>query len=64
LHDLRHTSATLALVAGVQPKIVQERLGHATISMTLDTYSRVLAGMQHEAAAQIEALLLPHSGHG
>ena len=64
LHDLRHTSATLALVAGVHPKIVQERLGHATISMTLDTYSHVLAGMQHDAAAQVEALLLPQSGHG
>jgi integrase len=59
LHDLRHTSATLALVAGVHPKIVQERLGHATISMTLDTYSHVIAGMQHEAAAQVEALLVP-----
>ncbi len=59
LHDLRHTSATLALVAGVHPKIVQERLGHATISMTLDTYSHVIAGMQHDAAAQVEALLVP-----
>ena len=57
LHDLRHTSATLALVAGVHPKIVQERLGHTTISMTLDTYSHVLAGMQHDAAAQVERLL-------
>jgi integrase len=59
LHDLRHTSATLALVADVHPKIVQERLGHATISMTLDTYSHVIAGMQHDAAAQVEALLVP-----
>jgi len=64
LHDLRHTSATLALVAGVHPKIVQERLGHATISMTLDTYSHVLAGMQHEAAAQVEALLMPRGAQG
>jgi integrase len=62
LHDLRHTSATLALVAGVHPKIVQERLGHATISMTMDTYSHVLAGMQHEAAAQVEALLVARDG--
>jgi integrase len=57
LHDLRHTSATLALVAGVHPKIVQERLGHASIGMTLDIYSHVLAGMQHDAAAQVERLL-------
>jgi integrase len=57
LHDLRHTSATLALVAGVHPKIVQERLGHASIGMTLDIYSHVLAGMQHAAAAQVEGLL-------
>ncbi len=64
LHDLRHTSATLALVAGVHPKIVQERLGHATISMTLDTYSHVLAGMQHDAAAQVEALLIPRGAQG
>jgi integrase len=57
LHDLRHTSATLALVAGIHPKIVQERLGHASIGMTLDIYSHVLAGMQHDAAAQVESLL-------
>jgi integrase len=57
LHDLRHTSATLALVAGIHPKIVQERLGHASIGMTLDIYSHVLAGMQHDAAAQVEGLL-------
>ncbi|MDX6198770.1 MAG: hypothetical protein QOJ79_1921 [Actinomycetota bacterium] len=59
LHDLRHTSATLALVAGIHPKIVQERLGHASIGMTLDVYSHVLAGMQHDAATQIELLLWP-----
>jgi integrase len=38
-HDLRHTHATLALQAGVHPKIVSERLGHTTVAMTLDTYS-------------------------
>lgn len=62
LYDLRHTSATLALVAGVHPKIVQERLGHASIGMTLDIYSHVLAGMQHDAAAQVERLLWTASG--
>lgn len=50
-HDLRHTHATLMLKQGVHPKIVSERLGHANIQMTLDTYSHVLPGLQ-EAAAQ------------
>jgi integrase len=57
LHDLRHTHATLALSAGVHPKVVQERLGHATIAITLDTYSHVLPGMQEDAAAKVAALI-------
>ncbi len=57
LHDLRHTSATIALVAGVHPKVVQERLGHASINITLDTYSHVVQGLQHDAAEQIAGLL-------
>ena len=57
LHDLRHTSATLALAAGVHPKVVSERLGHANISITLDLYSHVIEDMQSEAAEQIGALL-------
>ncbi len=57
LHDLRHTSATLALKAGVHPKVVSERLGHATVSITLDLYSHVLDGMQAEAAEQIGAVV-------
>ena len=48
-HDLRHTCATLLLGRGVHPKIVQELLGHATIAMTLDTYSHVRPVMQGEA---------------
>lgn len=52
-HDLRHTSATIALESGVHPKIVQERLGHSTISITLDTYSHVLPAMQEDAARRI-----------
>lgn len=56
-HALRHTAATLMLAAGINPKIVQERLGHSTITMTLDTYSHVLPGMQEEAARQIDILL-------
>lgn len=50
LHDLRHTHATALLLAGVHPKVVQERLGHATISITLDTYSHVVPTMQKAAA--------------
>ncbi|MBM7623769.1 integrase [Sporohalobacter salinus] len=49
LHDLRHTHATLMLKANVHPKIVQERLGHNSISQTLDTYSHVIPSMQKEA---------------
>ena len=52
-HDLRHTSATIALESGVHPKVVQERLGHSTISITLDTYSHVLPAMQEDAARRI-----------
>lgn len=46
IHTLRHTHATMLLAAGVNPKIVQERLGHATIQMTLDLYSHMLPTMQ------------------
>ncbi len=57
LHDLRHTHATLALQAGVHPKVVSERLGHATIAITLDTYSHAIPAMQEEAAALIAGLV-------
>lgn len=56
-HDMRHTSATLLLAEGVHPKIVQERLGHANISMTLDRYSHVTQGMQRQAADVLDAAL-------
>lgn len=56
-HDLRHTHATLALQAGIHPKVVSERLGHATISITLDTYSHAIPAMQEEAAVKIAALV-------
>jgi integrase len=55
-HDLRHTSATLMLANGEHPKIVQERLGHANISMTLDRYSHVTENMQRQAADRLDAL--------
>ncbi len=56
-HDLRHTHATLLLQANVNPKVVQERLGHSQISLTLDTYSHVVPSLQEEAAVKIEGLL-------
>jgi len=56
-HDLRHTSATLLLSQGVHPKVVQERLGHSQISVTLDTYSHVLPTMQVEAAGKFDQVL-------
>jgi len=56
-HDLRHTHATLLLAAGVHPKVVQERLGHSQISLTLDTYSHVIPSLQSEAAEQFETIL-------
>jgi integrase len=57
LHGLRHTYATLALASGEHPKIVQERLGHSSISMTLDRYSHVTPSLQRAAAERFEALL-------
>ncbi len=57
-HDLRHTCATLLLSKNVHPKIVQEMLGHATVAITLDTYSHVLPGMGDQAAAAMEDALL------
>jgi len=56
-HDLRHTHATLLFQADVHPKIVSERLGHATIGLTLDVYSHTLPGMQREAASRLDAML-------
>ncbi|MFL5588067.1 MAG: tyrosine-type recombinase/integrase [Ktedonobacteraceae bacterium] len=55
-HDLRHSAATILLVAGVHPKVVQERLGHSTVAMTLDVYSHVLPSMQQEVAGKIDDL--------
>ena len=56
-HDLRHTCATLLLTRNVNPKIVSEMLGHATIAITLDTYSHVLPNMRDQAAAAMEEAL-------
>ena len=56
-HDLRHTCATLLLIRNVNPKIVSEMLGHASIAITLDTYSHVLPNMQEGAARALEDAL-------
>ena len=55
-HDLRHTCASMLLQQGVHPKIVQERLGHSSISITLDLYSHVVPGLQHAAADKMDAI--------
>ena len=57
LHDARHTHASIMLKQGVHPKIVQERLGHASIQVTLDTYSHVAPGLQEAAANGFDKLL-------
>jgi len=57
-HDLRHTCASLLFQKNVHPKFVQELLGHASVAITLDTYSHMLPGMGREAAVAIEKALL------
>ncbi len=58
LHGLRHTWATLALEQGVHPRVVQERLGHATIAITLGLYSHVSQTLHDDAAGQVASLFL------
>lgn len=57
VHDLRHTSATLLLLGGTPAKVVSERLGHASIGITLDLYSHVLPDMQQDAATAMDSIL-------
>jgi integrase len=59
LHDLRHSYATLAPASGVHPKVISERLGHASIAITLDTYSHAVPALSEEAAERVAALVLP-----
>ena len=56
-HDLRHPCATLLLLKNVNPRIVSEVLGHATVSITLDTYSHLLPNMQDHAAQALDDAL-------
>ncbi len=60
VHDLRHTYATIALTAGTHPKVVADRLGHATIAVTLDTYSHVIPTLQEQTANELASLILGH----
>ncbi|MFC2002471.1 tyrosine-type recombinase/integrase [Chloroflexota bacterium] len=57
LHDARHSHASLMLKAGTHPKIVQERLGHSSVTITLDTYSHIAPGLQEAAAENFDKLL-------
>jgi integrase len=61
-HDLRHTSATLALSNGDNVKVVSERLGHASAKMTLDVYVKAIPTLQREAATKMDSLLLANGG--
>ena len=61
-HDLRHSAASLLLSMGAHPKVVQELLGHSQISVTLDTYSHVLPGLQRQAVDDLGALLAAPDG--
>jgi hypothetical protein len=58
LHDLRHSYASVALAAGVPAKVISERLGHATIAVTMDIYWHVLPGLDREAADTVARLIL------
>ena len=62
LHDTRHSNATALIEAGVSPKVVQERLGHTDISMTLNTYTHVLPQMDIEAAQKINDIIKNNVG--
>jgi len=60
-HGLRHTRATLALEQGIHPRVVQERLGHSTIAITLGIYSHVAPTLHDEAAHSVASAILPQS---
>ena len=57
LHDLRHTHASLLLMNGVNVKVVQERLGHSSVTITLDVYSHIMPSLQEQAAERLELAL-------
>jgi integrase len=55
VHDLRHTTATVLLVAGVHPKVVQDLFGHHTITTTMDIYSHVVPAMHQDAVSKLDS---------
>jgi integrase len=57
LHDLRHTHATLGLAAGVPPKVMSDRLGHATVAFTQDVYMHTIPQLEEESAEQVADLI-------
>jgi integrase len=62
LHDMRHSYATAGLAAGVPPKVMSERLGHATVAFTLDTYTSALPALDKSAAEVVAGLILGTDG--
>ena len=64
LHDLRHTHASMMLKMGVHPAIVQQRLGHASITTTIDTYSHIMPGLQAAAAKGFDELVNGNTKEG
>ena len=63
LHDLRHSNATALIQAGVSPKVVQQRLGHSDVNITLNTYTHVLPQMDMEAAEKLDELVLKRTAN-
>ncbi len=57
VHGLRHSHASLLLESDVNPKIVQERVGHASIALTLSTYSHTIPSMQHDIADKLDEIM-------
>jgi integrase len=64
LHDIRHSYASAALAAGVPAKVVSERLGHANIGITMDTYSHVMPQLDQEAANKVAYLIFGDDEEG
>ena len=63
IHDLRHTAVAIAIQAGAHPKTIQQRMGHASISVTLDTYGHLMPEMESSLASDIDALRLDVTGY-
>jgi integrase len=62
VHDLRHTVATILLQGGAHPKLVQDLLGHSTVTLTLDTYSHVMPALHLEATRRLDEVMRSRTG--